>query len=96
MIVVVVVVVLGPPHPPHLSQQQKKEHGEVSRPLNFPEFGESVHSAMKACRSVMWIGSWVWCCGNQRLYFIVIFYSTFLPCSTALTPFWQLETQNLV
>lgn len=44
-----------------LSQQQKKEHGDVSRPLNFPEFGASVHSAMKACRSVMWIGSWVWC-----------------------------------
>ncbi|KAG7242378.1 hypothetical protein INR49_023507 [Caranx melampygus] len=30
-------------------QQQKKEHGEVSRPLNFPELGASVHSAMKAC-----------------------------------------------
>lgn len=44
-----------------LSQQQKKEHGDVSRPLNFPEFGASVHSAMKACRSVMWMGSWVWC-----------------------------------
>lgn len=44
-----------------LSQQQKKEHGEVSRPLNFPEFGASVHSAMNACRSVMWMGSWVWC-----------------------------------
>lgn len=54
--------------PPHLSQQQKKEHGDVSRPLNFPEFGASVHSAMKACRSVMWIGSWVWCCELKRAY----------------------------
>lgn len=54
--------------PPHLSQQQKKEHGDVSRPLNFPEFGASVHSAMKAFRSVMWIGSWVWCCELKRVY----------------------------
>lgn len=44
-----------------LSQQQKKEQGEVSSPLNFPEQGVSVHSAMKACRSVMCMGSWVWC-----------------------------------
>lgn len=52
----------------YLSQQQKNEHGEVSSPLNFPELGASVHSAIKACRSVMWIGSWVWCCGNQKEY----------------------------
>lgn len=44
-----------------LSQQQKNEHGDVSKTLNFPELGASVHSAIKACRSVMWIGSWVWC-----------------------------------
>lgn len=53
------------PHP-HLSQQQKKEHGEVSMTLNFPELGASVHSAMKACRSVMWIGSCVWYYGGEK------------------------------
>ena len=49
----------------HLSQQQKMEQGEVSTPRNLPELGMSVHSAMKASRSVMCMGSWTWCCQRQ-------------------------------
>lgn len=81
-----------------LSQQQKKEHGDVSRPLNFPELGASVHSAIKACRSVMWMGSWVWCCGIVTKFFkrrevLKVFLSklrnNFLPWWSRRLPWWE-------
>lgn len=50
------------------SQQQKNEQEDASGPRNFPEQGVSVHSAMKACRSVMCIGSWVWACRETECF----------------------------
>ncbi|MEQ2195841.1 hypothetical protein XENOCAPTIV_019215 [Xenoophorus captivus] len=67
----------------HLSQQQKKEQGDVSNPLNFPEVGASVHSAIKACKSVMWIDSWVWCCGKREqasIMYSTAYYTTIYYC----------------